>query len=78
MSVLMSSMAVISSATVTVTVSGAAVLEYENPYKVDEETQDGDHKQPLMFHLERIDMLVTQYTWAFPQLCNTICETQHV
>ena len=54
----MSSMAVISSATVTVTVPGAAVLEYENPYKVDEKTQDGDHKQPLVFHLERIDMLV--------------------
>ena len=78
MSVLMSSMAVISSATVTVTVSGAAVLEYENPYKVDEETQDGDHKQPLVFHLEIIDMLVTHYTCAFPQLCNIIFETQHV
>ena len=52
----MPSMPMISSATVTVTMSSAAVLEDENTNKVDEEAKDGHDKEPLVFHLEQINV----------------------
>ena len=56
MGVLVSSMAmsVVPAATVTVAMPSAAVLEDENPDKVDKEAKDGHHEEPLVFHLEHI------------------------
>ena len=56
MGVLVSSMAmsVVPAATVTVAMPSAAVLEDENPDKVDEEAKDGHHEEPLVFHLGHI------------------------
>ena len=67
MGVLVSSMAmsVVPAATVTVAMPSAAVLEDENPDKVDEEAKDGHHEEPLVFHLGHI--LVWRYmfkSWA--------------
>ena len=53
MGVLVSSMAmsVVSATAVTMSVPSAAMLEDENPDKVDEEAKDRHHEEPLVFHL---------------------------
>ena len=38
-----------------VTVPGPAVLEHKDADEVDEESEDGDHQQPLVLDLRRLD-----------------------